>query len=74
MKTKVINLVVKTSWQNCANCDCINNCTVDSTCNMKTISIDKDGKCILFKKRKEKQSSCRIINEIDEHTNLKTCF
>lgn len=49
MKTKVIN---------CANCDCINNCTVDSTCNMKTISIDKDGKCILFKKRKEKQSSC----------------
>lgn len=47
MKTKVIN---------CVNCDCVNNCTVDSTCIMKTISIDKDGKCILFRKRKYLES------------------
>lgn len=60
MKTKVIN---------CGNYDCIHQSKICGVCNMNTIAIDKEGKCILFT-----EHSYKIIplppNEMDEHTNM----
>lgn len=61
MKTKVIV---------CGNINCVNNCTISGTCIQNKISIDKDGKCILFRNKNSKRPTLPVANEMDEHTNM----
>lgn len=40
---------MKTKVNNCGNYDCVH-CSSEGQCLLSSISLDNDGKCILFKK------------------------
>lgn len=60
MKTKLIN---------CGNYNCIHHYANSGTCSLSNISLDKDGKCVVFKEKSYKEVPIRY-NEMDEHTNM----
>lgn len=60
MKTKLIN---------CGNYNCIHHYANSGTCSLYSISLDKDGKCVVFKEQSYKEIPIGH-NEMDEHTNM----
>ena len=52
---------------NCGRYDCRNHCQ-NGGCGLGKISLDKDGKCVLFTCLPS--SKYRPADEIDEHTNM----
>lgn len=60
MKTKLIN---------CGNYSCTHQYASSGTCSLCNISLDKDGKCVLFTEQSGKKITIGH-NEMDEHTNM----
>ncbi len=59
---------MKTKVNNCGKYECTH-CNYEGQCVLSCISIDRDGKCVLFKKSNTKTSEPRY-NPMDEHTNM----
>ena len=59
---------MKTKVSNCGKYECVN-CGSQGQCLLLSISIDKDGKCITFRKSEYKTADI-TLNPMDEHTNM----
>lgn len=57
---------MKTKVSNCGNYECAH-CSSAGTCMVSSISIDQDGKCIMFRLPGR---SIGILDPICEHTNI----
>lgn len=58
---------MKTKVMTCGKYEC-SHCNCEEKCALKSISIDKDGKCTLYIKSPAKKIP--IYNSADEHTNM----
>ena len=57
---------MRTKVSNCGKYECAH-CADSGYCMINSISIDQDGKCIMFRKSKYKITE---PNPMDEHTNM----
>lgn len=61
---------MKTKVSNCGNYECAH-CNAEGHCGASSISINKDGKCIIFRKSSYKTIPIKEVHdEISEHTNM----
>ena len=59
---------MKTKVNNCGKSECVY-CSSQGQCLVSSISIDRDGKCIIFRKSEYKTTE-QTYNPMDEHTNM----
>lgn len=59
---------MKTKVNNCGKYECAH-CSSQGQCLLLSISIDQDGKCVLFRKSEYKTTEPKY-NPMDEHTNM----